>query len=56
MIKKIKLTRYRNIKLQRRNAGDVLVVGGDITLGQAQTLMRVGAAVEVTDKKKKKAE
>lgn len=40
----IKLTRYRNVKLQRREAGDVLTVGEDITEGQAETLVRIGNA------------
>lgn len=48
----ITLTRYRNIKLMRREAGDVLTVGVDIDLGQAQTLVRIGGAV--WDKKRSK--
>lgn len=41
---KIKLLRYRNIKLTRREAGEVLTVGEDVTQGQAEALVRVGGA------------
>lgn len=48
---KIKLTRYRNIRLTRREAGDVLEVGKDIDQGQAETLVRIGNAEWVKEKK-----
>lgn len=56
MTKQIKLTRYRNIKLSRREAGEVLTVGEDLPMGQAQTLVRIGGAewVEVKPAKKTK--
>jgi len=49
---KIKLTRYRNIKLVRREEGEVLTVGSDVTEGQADTLLRIGGAVVHKEKKK----
>lgn len=60
MAKKIRLLRYRNIKLVRRNAGDVLEVGKDIDESMAQTLVRISNAEWVEQKaarpKKKSAD
>ena len=44
MAKQIKLTRYRNIRLARREAGEVLTIGEDISEGQAATLVWIGGA------------
>ena len=44
MAKKIKLTRDRNVTLRRYKAGEILEVGNHLALGQAETLVRVGAA------------
>lgn len=56
MSKQIELTRHRNINLSRREKGEVLEVGKDLPLGQAQTLVRIGGAVwvEVKPAKQKK--
>ena len=50
-MKKIKLTRYRNIKLTRREAGEILTVGPDVTQGHAETLVRIGGAEWIKEKK-----
>ena len=55
MAKQIKLTRYRNIKLSRREAGETLTVGADLPLGRAETLVRIGGAEWVEVKPAKKA-
>ena len=47
MTDKIKLTRYRNIRLTRHEEGDELEVGAEVKLGQAKTLVRIGGAVWV---------
>lgn len=48
------LKRYRNIKLQRREEGEILTVGEDITQGQADTLIRIHGAEEYAAPKRKK--
>lgn len=50
-MKKIKLLRYRNIRLTRHEAGSVLTIGKDITEAQAETLVRIGNAEWVKAKK-----
>jgi len=55
MTKQIKLTRYRNIRLRRYEANAVLTIGDEVSLGQAQTLVRIGGAEWATPAKKNKA-
>lgn len=48
----IQLTCYRNIRLVRREAREVLTVDEDISKGEAETLIRIGGAEEYGPPKK----
>jgi hypothetical protein len=53
MAKKIKLLRYRNVKLVRREKDEVLTIGEDIVEGHAETLVRIGGAEWVKEPARK---
>jgi len=53
-MKQIKLNRYRNIGLQRREEDEILTIGKDLSEAQAATLVRIGNASWVEKKAKKK--